>query len=183
MFRGIFMILLFSFFFQGESKSMKIIDKSPKKSSDKRDVNKWKDWILISVDEMTNDSTYQSRDLIGVSNENKENGFIITMNKSGYDGSPWVLFRTYGSGNCIDDDNRIIFMFTDKTKIDSKGSSKFNCDNQCWYNVDDEYIETFITKNIEKVRVYTKSGSVEQTFTKKQSDEFIITFKYLVKNK
>lgn len=181
--RGFIITLLITICFQVGTRSMTVIDKKPKKTSDKRDVNKWSDWITISVDEMTNDSTFESKDVIGISNVRKEDGFIIKMNKSGYDGSPWILFNTYGSGNCIDENNRIIFIFTDKTKIDSEGSSKFNCNNNCWFNVDSEYIESFSNKNLEKVRVYTMNGSVEETFTKKQSDEFRVTFKYLIEMK
>jgi hypothetical protein len=110
----------------------------------------------------------------------KEDGFIIRMEKSGYDGSPWILFNTYGSGNCIDNDNRIIILFTDKSKIDTQGSSKFNCNNNSWLYLGSEYIEDMKNKNIEKVRVYTMNGSVEETFTPKQSEEFRVTFKYLI---
>jgi hypothetical protein len=155
-------------------------DKKPNKSIDKMNSNKFSDWIEISVDEMTNDTTFRSKELLSVSNVRKEDGFIIRMEKSGYDGSPWILFNTYGSGNCIDNDNRIIILFTDKSKIDTQGSSKFNCNNNSWLYLGSEYIEDMKNKNIEKVRVYTMNGSVEETFTPKQSEEFRVTFKYLI---
>jgi hypothetical protein len=160
-----------------------VIDKSPKKNSDKRSYNKSTDWVTLSVDDMTNDTTYKSIDYIEVPVNVKDKGFLIRMEKYGYDGSPWIMFETFGSGECIDNKNRVIILFSDKTKIDTEGSSKFNCKNVCLIKISEEDSELLKSKNIEKVRVYTVNGSVEETFSKKQSEDFRITFKYLVESR
>ncbi len=183
MFRGIFIILLFSLFFQGESKSMKIIDKSPKKSSDKRDVNKWKDWIQVSIDEMEGDTSYRSKDWLTISNDNPEKVIYVWMEKEGYDGSINVCFNVHGSGNCIDDNNRIIILFKDKTKIDKIGISKYNCDNNSWFSFEDEEIQFLKGKDIDKIRVYTREGSVQEEFSSKQSKEFLTIINHLIDRK
>jgi uncharacterized protein (TIGR02145 family) len=149
-------------------------------SFDQNDYNNCYDWIKTGINKKTSDTVFESIDKLYFYSVEEEHGFTIRMNKTGYNGAPWILFNTFGSGNCIEENNRIVIVFKDKAKIETTGNSKNNCNNNCWLKVESSYIKDLMYKNIDKIQVHTKEGSVEEILTKKQADEFRTTFKFLV---
>ncbi|MFM8280443.1 MAG: fibrobacter succinogenes major paralogous domain-containing protein [Bacteroidota bacterium] len=147
---------------------------------DEKDYTNCYEWIKSSIEKNTTDTTYSSIDDIKIYDYEGEYGFTIRMSKSGYNGLPWILFKTYGSGECIEENNKVIIVFTDKSKIETTSNTKNNCKNNCWLRVDSKYFRDIRYKIVDKVQVYTKDGFVEQSFTKKQSDAFRATFTHLV---
>jgi hypothetical protein len=158
-------------------------DKNPKGKQTKRDVKKWSDWIDVKVDEMEGDTTYKSKDWITISNSNTSDVIFVWMEKEGYNGSIDILFNVRGSGNCIDDNNRVIILFRDKTKIDTNGISKFNCNQNSWFSFEDESVDSLKSKEIDKIRVYTVDGSVQLELTQIQSKEFLTVINHLIDRK
>jgi hypothetical protein len=70
-------------------------------------------------------------------------------------------------------------MYDDQTKIDVSGDHDFNCDPHASYSISYDEAEAYLTKNISKIRVYTKNGYVEEKLTPEQAREFRIVLKHL----
>lgn len=179
-------IIIFSILFLMfpiNSNGISLIDKNKKVKQTTKDTKKWSDWIEVKVDEMEGDTVYRSKDWLTISNENTQKVIHLWMEKDGYNGSIDILFNVHGSGNCIDDENRIIILFKDKTKIDKYGISKFNCNNNSWVSFEGEEVEYLKSKEIDKIRVYTTEGSVQEELNTKQSKEFLTTINHLIDRK
>jgi hypothetical protein len=123
-------------------------------------------WIERNIDDMEDDTTYSSRYYLVIANESKKKGLKILLRRYPEYGFYWATFYVFGSRGCVDEKSRIIIMYDDQTKIDVSGDHDFDA-------------ETYLTKNISKIRVYTKNGYVEEKLTPDQAREFRIVLKHL----
>ncbi len=79
-------------------------------------------------------------------------------------------------GGCIDDDDKAFILFRDGSRLELKNEGDFNCDGIFKYSLipafsskGAERFKLLSSKEIEILRVWTSTGSVEEEFTPEQS--------------
>lgn len=175
-------ILLLSLFVQFQiGRASSGDEKSGKKKTviTPRDTTNPDLWIERNIDDMEDDTTYSSRYYLVIANESKKKGLKILLRRYPEYGFYWATFYVFGSRGCVDEKSRIIIMYDDQTKIDVSGDHDFNCDPHASYSISYDEADTYLTKNISKIRVYTKNGYVEEKLTPEQAREFRIVLKHL----
>lgn len=144
-----------------------------------------KSYISTEVDKITGKSIVAAKEVLVVSKDGK-NGFgfyILKGNKES------IIFsiQAVGSGNCIDDDNKMNVLFRDGSRIELINDGKFNCDakfTQYFGGVfgKKKELEMFRTKEVETIRIWTSRGYVEEDFTYEQSKQLLNTVDCLLNN-
>ena len=112
--------------------------------------------IEKEIDDMTEEVSYYVSHLFVVANDDNTQGFTIkamlkedkTAGKIYSDG--WIV-NSYNLGGC-NENNELIFLFTDGTKITLKSFSKFRCERYSFFNLTLEEEAMIASKEIDKVR-------------------------------
>jgi hypothetical protein len=117
------------------------------------------------TDKMTDDSYTQSKGSLVIRNGNS--GFNVQLFKK--DGITLLTFDVIENGRktCLDKNPEIIFLFTDGTKKNQSGFSKFNCNGVTGVGVDTDDI--LKDKMVETIRITTAKGYVQADFTPLQA--------------
>ena len=121
--------------------------------------------IEQEIDDMTDKVTYYVSHLFVVSNEAASKGFTIKPMLKKEDGKifsdGWIV-NAYNLGGC-NEDNELVILFTDGTKITLKSFSKFRCETYSFFMLSLEQETMISTKAISKVR-YT-NGYTYDSYT------------------
>mgnify|MGYP006948433096 CR=1 FL=1 len=85
-----------------------------------------------------------------------------------------VLSITVDGGGCIDEDDRIYFLFRDGTRYDRKNETRFNCTGRAGVNFGGPYgkkadLTNFTTKQLAAIRVSTSKNIIEENLTNLES--------------
>lgn len=112
--------------------------------------------IEKEIDDMTDKVSYYVSHLFVVANDEQTKGFTIkamlkedkTAGKIYSDG--WIV-NSYNLGGC-NEDNELIFLFTDGSKITLKSFSKFRCERYSFFALTLEEEAMIASKEIDKVR-------------------------------
>jgi len=64
--------------------------------------------------------------------------------------------------NCVEN-NELVILFDDDTKITLTSWNKFNCDGNAWFNLEPNEIETLSKLKIKKIKI--TNGSTFDSFT------------------
>ena len=134
---------------------------------------------------MTGKSSTTSTETLMISDDGGKNGFgFYFMDLSGT-----IVFsiQAVGAGSCIDDDNKMLVLFRDGTRLELVNNAKFNCDaNFTLYFGGSfgkkKHLEKFRTKEIETMRIWTSKSYVEEDFSPDQSKQFMKTVDCLLNN-
>lgn len=117
-------------------------------------------------DNMTDKEYYFSSKKLICSNAEKTKGFTISpsfkkvnneLTKNG------LILLNVNIGNC-DENDQLIFLFDDDSKIILTSWNKFNCDGNAYFNISDEQYDSLSTKLIKTIRFV--NGFKYDTFTK-----------------
>lgn len=121
--------------------------------------------IEKEVDEMTDEVSYVASERFYVANEAKTQGFAIDVMLGVKDSiiysKGWIV-TTANLGGC-NEDNEMIILFEDGSKINLESFNKFNCDEVAFFmlSLDQEF--SIANKRIKKVRF--KNGFSYETYT------------------
>jgi hypothetical protein len=134
--------------------------------------------VIKKTDKMTGTTSLSSLNSLTISNSSQRLS-IYMMNMK----NVVVLnINVFGAGSCIDDDNEIIVLFKDGTKLKMYADNKFNCKSEFTLYFKGGFgkisqLEELRSKEIETIRVYTSSSVAQVDLTKEQSIEFMETIK------
>jgi hypothetical protein len=82
--------------------------------------------IQLETDKMSGNSYYVPKSPIIVSKNRKE-GLVITLMIGGKS-SLILVAKAIGAGRCIDEGQKILILFSDKSRLELASDGKFNCD-------------------------------------------------------
>ena len=130
--------------------------------------------IVKEVDDMTDEVSYSPSERFFVANDARTEGFAIDAMLDVEDGmiyvQGWVVI-TAGLGDC-NEDNQMIVLFEDDTRITLNSFNDFNCDEVAFFALNLEQEAYIATKRIKKMRfkngfsydVYTNEVEVQDYF-------------------
>lgn len=138
-------------------------------------------FIEKTVDEMSDKVYYLLNKDIVMANEEKTKGIRMEAFLKEQDGKVIVSMLSVtmvNIGTCCEN-NELIILFDDDTKIKLKSWNKFNCKGNAWFFLQDEDVQSLSTKKIKKVRVTNGSSFESFTADPKETDKeyYINVFK------
>lgn len=144
-------------------------------------------YIKKTIDNME-DKVYcqASRLMICMNTESKVIGFYLfpiidfEKEKASVSGLAVVMKNI---GSCVEN-NEIIILFEDDSKIKLKSWNDFNCDGNAWFNTNSEDLSKLSSLKIKKIKV--QNGRTYDSYTheiKQDSDYFIQVFYAINNNK
>lgn len=138
------------------------------------------------IDKMTDKEYFlSSKNFVGT-NAQKTEGFAITNSFKGVDGQMvqnGIILKNVGIGNC-DENDKLIFLFEDDSKITITSWNKFNCDGKAYFQLSDSEYETLKTKNVKAIRFLNgySSDSLTYSLKKEEQDFFVNVYSnYIIK--
>lgn len=129
------------------------------------------------IDKMTDREYYFSKKKLICANETKTKGFTITPDFRA-DGNSYInngfMCNNVNIGNC-DENDQLIILFDDNSKISLTSWNKFNCEGNAYFNFSDEDLDLLSTKKVNSIRFM--NGRTYDSLTVKlkieQKDYFI----------
>jgi hypothetical protein len=128
-------------------------------------------------DKMTDKEYYFSVRRLICANTEKTKGFIITPDfimQKGVLKNNGFMCKNVNIGSC-DEDDVLIILFDDDTKITLKSWNKFNCEGNAYFKISDDEFIKLSTKQVNTIR-FTNGRSYESltvTMKEEQKDYFI----------
>lgn len=106
------------------------------------------------IDKMTDREYFlSSKNFVGA-NTQKTQGFVITPSFKSVDGKMvqnGFILKNIGIGNC-DENDSLIFLFEDDTKLEISMWNKFNCESKAYFNLTESDLDLLKTKKITAIR-------------------------------
>ena len=129
--------------------------------------------IKHCVDKMTDREYFFADKSLICANAQKTMGFKITPDFK-FENNALVnnglLCRNVNIGTC-DEGDKLIFLFSDDTKITITAWNKFNCEGNAYFNLsEDEYL-SLSTKNVNSIRFINGRSYDTYTYTLKPSEQ------------
>ncbi len=141
------------------------------------------DEVELNEDSKTGIRTWRSRSMIVVAEPGgkKEIGILFQKNSKGI---LTVFLRPVGAGECIGEGNKINIVFGDGSKLELTHDGFANCRGEAAANFGSNWgrkkqLEELKTKKIKSIRVWTQQGSVQQTLTDENAEQFLKMFNCL----
>lgn len=129
------------------------------------------------IDKMTDKEYYFSQKKLICANSDKTKGFTITPNfkaRGGAYENNGFLCKNVNIGNC-DENDSLIILFEDDTKITLASWNKFNCEGTVYFSLTDGEINELSAKKVKSIRF--SNGRSYETLTvalkEDQKDYFI----------
>jgi len=124
-------------------------------------------------DNMTDKEYYFAEKKLICSNESKTKGFTITPSfraKNGGMENNGFIVKNVNIGSC-DENDSLIILFEDSTKITLTSWNKFNCEGNAYFNFTDDELQELKTKKVSAIR-FTNGRSYDTlTYTLKPSEQ------------
>ena len=121
--------------------------------------------IEKEVDDMTDKVSYEASERFYVADNERSSGFAIDVVIDIEDGKlyskGWIV-TTADLGGC-NEDNDLIILFEDGSRMNLKSFSKFNCDEVAFFYLDLQQEAYIATKRIKKMRF--RNGYSYETYT------------------
>lgn len=98
--------------------------------------------------------------------ENKEKAFVVSLSwafKKGVITYEGINVKSVGIGNCVENDDLII-LFDDDTKITLKSWNKFNCEGKSYFDLNGSQLKG-LTKSVKAIRFQNGRDFSSLTFT------------------
>jgi len=132
-------------------------------------------------DDVMEDKTYYmpAHDLV-VANEAKTKGSKISIHLT--DGEfGFITAKLIGLGGCVED-NQIIMLFEDDSKITLNSWNDFNCDGSAYFNVNSNQIKKLNTLEVKIIRVRNGYNSKSITSVEITNPRYFIQLLYAIDN-
>lgn len=129
--------------------------------------------IFKSCDDMTNECLYFPDNHLILANEAKTKGFKIVPSIEEKNGKVYMsglIGTLYNIGNCCEN-NELIVMFSDSTKLTFVSWNKFNCEGTAYFDVSESDAEMFLSKSILKMKMTNGYSHDSFTGTTKESSK------------
>jgi hypothetical protein len=127
--------------------------------------------IVKDCDDMTDKCTYYPRHNMIVTNETKTIGFTIDariVEKNGQLSVADIMVLSVNIGNCNEND-KLILMLSDSTKLSLVSWNKFNCEGNAWFTLKESDISRLGSNKI--IKAYFQNGRSYDSFTQKIDGE------------
>jgi len=133
-------------------------------------------FIQKQVDEMTDKSyAFPSRKIVCIDEVNKR-GFNVSFFMDVVNGkcsTSDLQVKTVRIGTC-NENNTIVFLFEDGTKLSLKSWNKFNCEGDSWFRVSNSDKEKLSTIKIKKIMVENGRSYESYTHELKEDQDYFI---------
>lgn len=133
--------------------------------------------IVKDCDDMTDKCTYYPRHNMIVTNETKTIGFTMDariVEKNGQLSVADIMVLSVNIGNCNEND-KLILMFEDSTKLSLTSWNKFNCEGNAWFTVKESDVNRLASNKI--IKAYFQNGrsydSYSSTIGPEDQDYFV----------
>lgn len=132
------------------------------------------------IDKMTDQEYYFAQKKLICANTSKTKGFTITPNfksKGGEYENNGFMCKNVNIGNC-DENDSLIILFEDDTKITLTSWNKFNCEGNAYFNLTKDEINELSAKKVKSIR-FSNGRSYESltvALKEEQKDYFIIAY-------
>lgn len=140
------------------------------------DSNDCSNWITTTTDKVDGETYTAGKNDLIVSSDGGKKGLSIYMFIP-KDNALILSIHAVGASSCIDDENKINFLFTDGSRLAMVNNAAFNCKGNASLFFGGilgkkRELEQLKTKKIQTMRVWTTDGYVEEDFTTDQQEEF-----------
>ena len=141
------------------------------------------DWIKSEYDEVTGITVNSMKDRLYINKDGQRKVSIHVAQKIENGEKEIVLTIDIKDGGCINNQNCIIFLFTDGTRLKELNHGSDNCEGFTMLNIgisdyDGNTIKSFLEqKKIKTLRIYTNDSFVQVDFTETNQDKLIKTLK------
>ena len=129
--------------------------------------------IQHCVDKMTDKEYYFAQIKLVCANLEKTKGFAITPSfkaeKNGIKNSGFIC-KNVNIGSC-DENDSLIILFEDDTKITLIAWNKFNCDGNAYFDFNDSQLKDFSTKKVNTIRFSNGRSHESLTVTLKEDEK------------
>lgn len=121
--------------------------------------------IIKDCDDMTDKCIYYPRQKMAVANEEKTTGFTMTTlisNENGRLAVTDIMVQSVNIGNCNEND-KLIIMLDDSTKISLNSWNKFNCEGNAWFSLKQSEIDRLGSHKM--IKAYFQNGRSYESFS------------------
>ena len=125
------------------------------------------------IDKMTDREYFLSTKNFVGANSQKKQGFVITNSFKGVDGKleqNGIILKNIGIGNC-DENDELIFLFDDESKITITSWNKFNCEGKVYFNLKDSEYDLLKSKKVTAIRFKNGYSYESLTYTLKKEEQ------------
>jgi hypothetical protein len=125
------------------------------------------------VDKMTDKEYYFSTKKFICANSQKTQGFTITNSFKPLNGNMvqnGLIVKNVGIGNC-DENDEMIFLFEDGTKITITSWNKFNCEGKVYFDLSNNELDMLKSKNVTAIRFKNGYSSDSLTYSLKKEEQ------------
>jgi len=128
------------------------------------------------------DETYYmtSYDLV-IANEDRSRGAKLTIHLTGGKFG-FLTAKLIGLGNCVED-NKIIILFEDNTKITLTSWNDFNCEGNAYLNLTPQQLTKLTTLEVKTIRVTNGYNHNSITSSEITNPRYFIQLIYAIDNK
>jgi hypothetical protein len=125
---------------------------------------------------------YESLEDIVITNDGV-NGVELHMLLSNQ--SLFLNFKVNGAGKCIDDNDKMTLMFTDRSGLTMINDNAFNCDGVYTQHFGEDFgkkkeLKKLMSKDIRSIRITTDGEAVEVSLTSSEAEKLRNTITCLV---
>ena len=127
--------------------------------------------IVKDCDDMTDKCTYYPRHNMILANEDKTVGFTLDariVEKNGQLSVADIMVLSVNIGNCNEND-KLILMLSDSTKLSLVSWNKFNCEGNAWFSLRESDVNRLASNKI--IKAYFQNGRSYDSFTQKIDGE------------
>lgn len=130
-------------------------------------------YIITNYDEMTGKTHISSKPIM-ISDDGGKTGFVITLLMSSQKEDIIFSVVSVGGGNCISENNRFNFLFTDGTRLELNSNSEFNCKGKSIIYFGgvfgrDEDLKQLVLKEVKAMRISTYDSALQKPLTSANS--------------
>jgi hypothetical protein len=138
------------------------------------------DVVEKSIDDVTGKTLISTKETLIISKDGGKKGFGILLLLVGEDkGTIAWSIKAVGSG-CIDENTKINILFKDGSRLEFGANNSFNCKGDATVYLSNKSkateLEQLKSKQIDKLRVWAKSGYVEEQFSEAQAEKLRKSF-------
>ena len=122
--------------------------------------------IIKDCDDMTDKCSYYPRFNMILANDDKTVGFTLDariVEKEGQLSVADIMVLSVNIGNCNEND-KLILMLSDSTKLSLVSWNKFNCEGNAWFSLRESDVNRLASNKI--IKAYFQNGRSYDSFTK-----------------
>ncbi len=140
-------------------------------------------YVMKETDSMNDKTYFYPNKAFVIKNETGKIGFRVSVHIDGDLSFSMITVTMVGIGSCNENDE-IIILLENGTKITKKSWAEFNCDGKAYFNLDESEITLIKTSPISKIRL--TNGRTYESYTgdiKPSDKRWFIQLFYCLDNK